>query len=165
MPMPIFLSTFLLLFALISNEGRANAAEPVTPEWRRSYDNQWCFETEYRSACLPIGFELTRFETDFAWWHQWRQLGHVIQIKYDAEAPEYDDSILASECLVLVSSFGTRYVQITELATDETKEDSHHVSLFVAVFDDQFSITVSGTDSVRMRWIINSLTDQWNANG
>jgi hypothetical protein len=166
MPMRLFKSVLFTLVALIVVGEMAIAAEPAEPagpEWRHGYDNQWCFRMSYKEACLPAGFELTKFEPGHAWWHQWNEPGHVIQIKYEGYLPDYDDSILASQCLVLQSSFGTRHVQVTELATDTTEEDSHSVSILVAVFDERFSITLSGTELERMRAIAHSLAEEWSS--
>ena len=152
-----------IVFTLIVLTANAESANSEKPQWRRGYNNQWCIQMASKEACLPVGAELTRFEKHYAWWHKWEELGHVIQIKYDAEAPAYDDSMLSSQCLVLRSSFGNRSVLVTELATESEEEQSNTIGIFVVVFDDKFAITLSGTNPARMRDIASSLVEQWSS--
>jgi len=149
----------LLLLAWASAGYAETEAEP---EWRRGINNKWCIQFADKETCLPDGVEVTRFEPDHAWWHSVERFEHVLQIRYDAEVPQYDDSLLASQCLVLRSSFGYRDVLATELATEPNEETSRYITMFVIVFDDKFAITLSGTDPDRMRNIASSLIEQWS---
>lgn len=153
---------FTLLTLTVIGEP-ASAEGPEQPEWRRGYENQWCIQLGMKEACLPVGVELTRFEELHAWWHQWDELGHVIQIKYDLVAPKYDESVLSSQCLVLKSSFGDQNVLVTELASDPDEDNSSRIGIFVIVFDERFAISLSGTDPARMREIAESLMQQWSS--